>query len=91
MRKDELKVISDAHKVKVLCENLCEKGFRLNTDWTTKGQKKIGAVAINDMVVSVNELSDGTARTAVYDISRELQMLRETAKVLRLPNADTIN
>ena len=91
MRKSELKTISDAHKAKVLSEKASETGYRLNTDGTTKAQKKIGAVAINDMVVSVNELPDGTAASAVHDVSRELQTLREIAHALKMPNADTIN
>ena len=91
MRKAELKTISDAHKANVLCENTSEKGFRLNTDGTTKAQRKIGAVAINDMVVSVNELPDGSAMSAVHDISRELENLRQMAHALKMPNADTIN
>ena len=91
MRKAELKTISDAHKAKVLSEKSSETGYRLNTDGTTKAQRKIGAVAINDMVVSVNELPDGTAASAVHDVSRELQTLREIAHALKMPNADTIN
>ena len=89
MRKDELKTVSDAHKAMVLCENTSQVGLSLNTDGTTKAQRKIGAVAINQMVISVNELPDGTAASAVDDVSRELHMLRETARALRVPNADT--
>ena len=58
MRKLELATISNAHKATVLSE--CESGFRLHTDGTTKHQKKIGGVGINGMVISVNELADGT-------------------------------
>ena len=89
MRKDEMKTISNAHKATVLSHHT--SGFRINTDGTTKQQKKLGGVAINDMVVSVNELSDGTSATAISDVSRELEMLRETAHALKLPNADSIN
>ena len=66
-------------------------GFRLNTDGTTKQQKKIGGVGINDVVISVNELPDGTAASAIKDVSRELEKLREIARKLHLPNADRIN
>ena len=69
MRKNELKALSDAHKAKLLCENTSRTGLRLNTDGTTKDLRKIGAVPI--IAVSVNELPDGTARSAVNDISRE--------------------
>lgn len=92
MRKDELKSVSNAHKAIVLCSHASEKrGFLLNTDGTTKFQKKIGGVAINDMVVSVNELPDGTALSAIDDVSRKLSKLRQTAHALGIPNADSIN
>ena len=91
MRKNELKALSDAHKAKLLCENTSRTGLRLNTDGTINDQRKIGAVAINDIAVSGNELPDGRARSAVNDISRELQILCETAHALRMPNANNIN
>ena len=56
-----------------------------------KKQKKLGGIAINDMVVSVNELPDGTAMSAIDDISRELEKLRNTAHALKMPNPDGIN
>lgn len=43
------------------------------------------------MVVSVNELSDGTAKSAIADISREFEKLRKTAHAPKIPNADSIN
>ena len=63
----------------------------MNTDGTTKFQRKIGGTAINNMVISVNELPDGTASSAIDDVSRELQKLRRTAHALGIPNADSIN
>ena len=51
---------------------------------TTKQQKKIGGVA-NNMVVSVNELPDGSA---VEDISTEFEKLR-VAEMLGIPNVHT--
>ena len=56
-----------------------------------KAKKKIGGVAINNMVVSLNELPDGTADSAIADVSRELQKLRKTAHALNMPNPDSIN
>ena len=92
MRREELKTVSNAHKATVLCEHAAgNKGFRMNTDGTTKKQKKLGGIAINDMVVSVNELPDGTAMSAIDDISRELEKLRNTAHALKMPNPDGIN
>ena len=89
MRKCELVTISNAHKATVLSE--CTSGYRLNTDGTTKNQKKIGGVGINDIVISVNELPDGTAASSIEDVSRELEKLRKIAQTLHLPNADQIN
>ncbi len=43
------------------------------------------------MVISVNELADGSAASAIHDVSRELEKLRSMAHVLNLPNPDTIN
>lgn len=43
------------------------------------------------MVISVNELSDGSASSTIADISQELEQLRCTAKALKLPNANSIN
>ncbi len=88
MRKDELTTINMAHKATILCE---ASSFDLNTDGTTKNQKKLGGVVINDMVVSVNHLPDGTAATVVDDISKELKTLRDTARALGIPNANSIN
>ena len=64
--------------------------MHLNTDGTTLGQK-LGSIAINKMVISVNQQSDGTAESIVNDVSRELQKLRETACALGLPNSTCIN
>lgn len=92
MRKAELKTISNAHKATILCENASEnRTFLMNTDGTTKFQKKLGGVAINNMVISVNELPDGTAESAIDDVSRELQKLRKVAHAIGMPNPDSIN
>ena len=92
MRKSELSTISAAHKATILCQHSAQnQGFKLNTDGTTKGQKKIGGVAINDLVISVNEVPDGTADLAIQDISQELEKLRSIATRLNIPNANSIN
>lgn len=46
---------------------------------------------MNEMVLSVNEVSDGSADCMIGDISRELQMLREVALALDMLNAEKIN
>ena len=50
-------------------------------------------MAVNDIVVSVNELPDGTATSVVNesDISRELKILRETAYAFGMPSVNSIN
>lgn len=89
MRKTELTTINLAHKASVIIEQ--EKPVHLNTDGTTKSQKKLQGVAINGMVLSINEVPDGAADAMIDDISSELQKLREIAHSLGLPNADKIN
>lgn len=92
MRREELASIGMAQKVHTLCEQIgCGKPFHLNSDGTTKYQHKINGVAVNGLVLSINEVSDGSAETIVEDIGKELDKLRETARQLNLPNADSIN
>ena len=91
MRSEEMKTVSMAHKATVICEHANDGQLYLNTDGTTLAQKKLGSVAINNVTVSVNEVSDGTAAYMIDDVSRELQKLREMAHALNIPNADSIN
>ena len=43
------------------------------------------------MVLSLNELPDGSALSAIRDIDSEFKKLRETAHLLKLPNPNSIN
>jgi hypothetical protein len=88
MRQNELCTINDIHKVTELSNS---KAFHLNSDGTTLGQKKLGAATINGIVLSVNELPNGSAEQIAKDISSELERLRKLAHDLGLPNADSIN
>ena len=91
MRRQELTTLNMVHKATSILEQ-AEKGpLHLNSDGTTKSQRKLEGVAINGMVLSVNEVSDGSADCMVEDISRELQMLRDVAHALNMPNADILN
>ena len=45
----------------------------------------------NDFVLCVNELQDGSASSAVDDISREFEKLHHIATILGLPNPNSIN
>ena len=88
MRKEELKTISMAHKAFTVTES---QALNLNTDGTTKNQKKIDGVAVNGMVLSLNEVPDGTADSVIDDIEKELGKLREIACLLQLRNPEKIN
>ena len=91
MRRHELATVSSAHKATSVLQQ-AETGFlHLNTDGTTKYQKKIEGAALKGMVLSVNNVTDGSANSMVEDISRELKKLRETAHALKLPNGSKIN
>ena len=69
MRRHELSL---AHKATSVLKQ-AESGFlHFNTDGTTKWQKKIEGAAVNGMVLSVNEVPDGSADCMIDDISREL-------------------
>ena len=92
MRRDELETVSSAHKAMILCEQAANKqGFYMNTDGTTKLQRKLGGIGINNMVISVNELPDGSAASIIDDVSHELEKLRKIAHELGMPNANSIN
>ena len=92
MRKEELKTICDAHKATVISEfSTKSEQLHLNTDGTTKNQKKLGGVVANELVLGVSELQDGSAASAVEDISREFEKLWHAATVLGLPNPNSIN
>ena len=92
MRREELTSIGMAQKAHTLCEQIrCGEPFHLNSDGTTKNQHKINGVAINGLVLSINEVPDGSAETIMEDIGNELDKLRETARQLNLPNAESIN
>ena len=92
MRREELTTISTAHKVSVLFQQVSSgQKFHVNTDGTTKQQHKINSAAINGIVLSVNEVPDGTAESIINDIDSELEKLRNAAKELGIPNHMSIN
>lgn len=92
MRKDELTTISTAHKVSVLFKQInAGQNLHINTDGTTKQQRKLNSAAVNGIVISVNEVPDGTAETIFNDINSELEKLRNAVKDLGLPNHMSIN
>ena len=62
-----------------------------NSNGTTLAQKKLQGAVLGGMVLSVNEVPDGSADSMITDISGELQKLRDIAQKLQLPNAMKIN
>ena len=91
MRREELSTVCMAHKASAVSHHAKTGKLHLNTDGTTLQQRKLGGVAVNGMVMSVNQLPDGSADSVFEDVSRELSKLRETAHSLGLPNTDAIN
>ena len=72
-----------AHKAYRLAES---ESLILNFDDTTKFQKKLGGVAINQMVLCLNEVSDGSAKSMIEQISLELENFHYIAHALNLHN-----
>ena len=88
MRREELRTVSMAHKAYMLAES---ESLSLNSDGTTKFQKKLGGVAINGMVLCLNEVPDGSAQSMIEQISLELEKLRDIAHALNLRDPQKIN
>lgn len=78
MRRQELTTVSLAHKATVtsILEQAKSGALHLNTDGTTKSQKKLEGAAISGMVLSVNEVPDGSVDSMIDDVSQELQKLK---------------
>ncbi len=91
MRREELTTVNLAHNAAKLLDEATSDALNLNCDGTTLSQKKLQGTAINGMVISVNEIADGSADSMIADLSLELQKLRDVARALCLPNADKIN
>ena len=92
MRREELASIGMAQKAHTLCEQIKHgQPFHLNSDGTKKNQHKINGIAVNGLLLSVNEVSDGSAQTILEDVEKELEKLRNTAHQLNIPNADSVN
>ena len=88
MRREELRTVSMAHKAYTIIES---ESLTLNSDGTTKFQKKLGGVAVNGMVLCLNEVPDGSAQSMIEQVSRELENLRDIAYALNLCNPEKIN
>lgn len=87
MRREELTTVNLAHKATCLLDKAQSGSLDLNCDCTTLNQKKLQGAVVGGMVLSVNEIPDGSADRMIGDISQELLKLRGIAHKLQLPNA----
>ena len=69
MRRHELTTVSLVHKATSVLEQANSASLHLDTDGTTKFQKKLEGAVINGMVLSVNEVPDGSADSILNDVS----------------------
>ena len=88
MRNAELATINRAHKATMLAN---AKELHINTVGTSLGQRKVNALAINNICLSVGEVPDGTADAILDHVDNELKRLRKIAHMLEVPDADSIN
>ena len=88
MRREEMNTICMAHKAYSISES---KSLNLNSDGTTKFQKKLAAVSFNGIVLCLNEVPDGSADSMIEIVEAELEKLRNIARVLKLSNPEKIN
>lgn len=88
MRADELTTVSLAHKASVIDERVGKGTLHLNTDGITLHQKKLGGIAIEKMVISVNQQPDGTADSIINDVSNQPEKLISMANA---PHSNDIN
>ena len=75
MRRQELATVTMANKASCVAKQAQFGKLHLNSDGTTKSQKKLEGVAINGIVISVNEVPDGTADSMIESLSEELKKL----------------
>ena len=54
MHSQELPTVNDIHKATVASKK------HLNTDGTTPNQQKLNSIAVNELCLSVGEVTDGT-------------------------------
>ena len=92
MRREELKTLEMVHTAYDLSQQLSQgKELYLNSDGTTKTQRKINGIPISGKVFSLNEVPDGSAESIINDIDQEFEKLRRIAHKLGLNNANSIN
>ena len=85
MRSDEMAFISRAHKAKRLIES--EK-WHLKSDGTALHQKKKVTFLLNDVVLGVVDIPDGTSKAATQALKLELDKLRNVPETLSYNDAE---
>ena len=88
MRMAEMPTLSSIHKATSLVQT--DQGH-LNSDGTTLNMKKLIGFFISGTVLGVQEVSDGTSETMIKELDKQLTELRNIAKELEIPNANSIN
>ena len=86
MRREELQTVSMAHKAYTVAES---DTLDVNSDGTTKFEKKIAGVSVNGMVLCLTEVPDGSADSVIKEISSELSKLRTIAVMLDIQKPRT--
>ncbi len=79
LRSDELAIISRAHKAKKL---IGSEKLHLKSDGTTLDQKKKVTFLLNDVVMGVVDVADGTSKVEVLALKSELEKLNNVAESL---------
>lgn len=79
MRRDELPTVSRAHKAHHLGS---AESIALNSDGTTKHQQKKAASIMNDMVLGVHDVANGSADAALQAMKSEMEVIRTIAEEL---------
>jgi len=79
MRRDELPTVSRAHKAHHLGS---AESTALNSDGTTKHQQKKAASIMNDMVLGVHDVANGSANAALQAMKSEMEVICTIAEEL---------
>ena len=79
MRRDELPTVSRAHKADHLGS---AQTIAVNSDRTTKHQQKKAASIMNDMVLGVHDVANGSAEAALQAMKSEMEVIRTIAEEL---------
>ena len=77
MRSLEMPTVSHVHQAHMLSE---ASEYHLNSDGTTLNQKKVQGMLVNGVVLGIKDVADGSAKTAVEELSQVLNNIKMVAK-----------